>query len=140
MTQDIYDAAIVAEARAAIGKGRLAEPTVSLRCDNPLCGDRITLDLAVSDGRVAAVAHETRGCLLTRAAASVLARHLAERPVVDLGSMASAAEQMLATGEAPPGWEDLGMFAPVRAVKSRHECVLLPFKALAEAAGQLPQG
>ena len=40
----------------------------------------------------------------------------------------------LLAGEAvAPRWPELAMFAPVSAVRSRHECVLLPFEALAGA-------
>jgi NifU-like protein involved in Fe-S cluster formation len=40
----------------------------------------------------------------------------------------------LLAGEAvEPRWPELAMFVPVSAVRSRHECVLLPLEALQAA-------
>lgn len=125
-----YHDTIIAEAKAGHGAGRLEAPDRTLTCDNPLCGDRVTLDLDLTHGKVAAVAHRTRGCLLTQAAASLLARHAVGLDGAD-ARRALADLQALLQGEAmAPGWPDLAMFAPVAAVRSRHECVLLPFRAL----------
>jgi nitrogen fixation NifU-like protein len=133
----IYNERIVAAARAASGAGRLAAPDVTVECDNPLCGDRITLDLTGADGHIAALAHKTRGCLLTQAAASVLARHAAGATPDALRRARQTLEALLAGEPVEPAWPDLAMFAPVQAVKSRHECVLLPFDALAQALAEL---
>jgi NifU-like protein involved in Fe-S cluster formation len=42
---------------------------------------------------------------------------------------------MLRAGSGLPagGWADYAVFAPVRAHKSRHECVMLPLRALLAA-------
>ncbi len=134
MSQDqLYNDAIIATARANHRAGRLATPDSSATCDNPLCGDRVTIDLALADGAIADLAQKTRGCLLTQAAASVLA----SRAQGLTGGAVQQARQAIArvlAGEPPDAaWPELAMFAPVGAVRSRHECVLLPFDALAEA-------
>lgn len=139
MSGDLYDAAIVAAARAKVGAGRLEAATRSVTCDNPLCGDRVTLDLALADGRVDALAHKTRGCLLTQAAASVLAEHATGRDAAALRGLHDQVRAMLRDG-APPPWPALAMFQPVRAVPSRFECVLLPFRALGEALDEETAG
>ena len=135
MKGDLYDAAIVAAARAKVGAGRLEAPTRSVTCDNPLCGDRVTLELGLDGHRLDAVAHKTRGCLLTQAAASVLAEHAPGHELAELRGLHERVRAMLRDG-APPPWPALAMFQPVRAVPSRFECVLLPFRALAEAIGE----
>ena len=71
-TQQLYNDAILAEAKARHGHGRLAEPDVTATCDNPLCGDRVTVDLRLAGDRIAELAQTTRGCILTQAAASVI--------------------------------------------------------------------
>lgn len=134
MSQDqLYNDAILALAKAAHGAGRLQDPDRSVTRDNPLCGDRVTLDLRLRKGMIAELAQKTRGCLLTQAAASLIGRHApgltreaAERVKAEL-------ERLLAGEAVDPSWPELAVFAPVRAVKSRHECALLPFQALAEA-------
>ena len=45
-------------------------PTKSARRDNPLCGDRVTIDVRLDDsGKIAEIAHQVRGCLLCQASA-----------------------------------------------------------------------
>ena len=133
MAADLYNDAILAEAKARHGHGRLPDPDVTVTCDNPLCGDRVTVDLDLVDGGVAAFAQTTRGCVLTQAASSVLGRHLAGASAEDLARATADLRALLAGREASPAWRELAMFAPVQAVASRHECVLLPFQAAAEA-------
>jgi nitrogen fixation NifU-like protein len=135
MTDSIYNDAIVAAARARTGAGRLDHPMATVTCDNPLCGDRVTLDLVTADGTVAAIAHKTRGCLLTEAAASIVAGRGIGAATADLPALQAAVQAFL-DGEAPAPWPELEVFAPVQAVRSRHECVLLPFQALGEAAAE----
>ena len=44
--------------------------------------------------------------------------------------------QRVLSGETlDPDWPELAMFAPVSAIRSRHECVLLPFRTLSQALG-----
>ena len=133
MAADLYNDAILAEAKARHGHGRLQEPDVTVTCDNPLCGDRVTIDLDLAGARVAAFAQTTRGCVLTQAAASVLGRHLAGTSAADLAAATADLRALLAGEATTPAWRELAMFAPVQAVASRHECVLLPFQAAAEA-------
>lgn len=134
MSRDqLYNDAILAEARAGHRTGRLEAPDASSTCDNPLCGDRVTIDLALSNGTVADLAQKARGCLLTQAAASVIGRHGRGLTLKEAQDAQAALERLLAGEEPTPGWPELAMFAPVAAVRSRHECVLLPFRALTEA-------
>ena len=57
----------------AAGAGRLAHPGGSATVHNPACGDRVTVELALADGRITALAHHTQACVLTQASAAILA-------------------------------------------------------------------
>ena len=71
MTDQLYQDRIVSLAKAKTGAGKLASPTKSARRDNPLCGDRVTIDVKLDDrGRVPEIAHQVRGCLLCQALAA----------------------------------------------------------------------
>ena len=59
--------------RAGLGAGRLAEATHTATAEDPACGDRLTLDLEVREGRVARLRWRASGCSATLAAASALA-------------------------------------------------------------------
>lgn len=129
----MYNEAIVRAARDRRHAGRLQAPDRTVTCDNPLCGDRVTLDLHLVDGRIAEIGHKVRGCLLTEAATTALTGRIGETELTEAATLLSQVRRYLA-GDGPPPWPELAMFEPVRAVRSRHECVLLPFEALAEAA------
>ena len=133
---DIYHDAIMALAKAETGAGALDDADASATIDNPLCGDRVRIDIKMDGGAVAAVAHKVRGCALCKAAASVIGARAPGQSTEDLRAVMAATEAMLkASGPEPPDgqWQDIAAFRPVAARKSRHDCVLLPFQALLEA-------
>lgn len=132
MSDAFYDQAILQQARTATGAGRLAQPDGSAMVDNPLCGDRVTIDLTLAEGKVASIGHLVRGCVLCEAAAALIAEKAPGQTPAALRDAAAAIRPMLRDGAALP-WPELAMFTPVRAVRSRHDCVDLPFRALAAA-------
>ena len=110
-------------------------PHGSATVDNPLCGDRVTLDVELaSPARIAWVGHVVRGCLLCEAAAVLIAERAPEREIEALLRAGAGVDAALKDTASFP-WPELEMFAPVRDVKSRHRCVGLPFEALAAALG-----
>lgn len=133
MSDQLYQARIVALAKAKTGAGKLANPTRSARRDNPLCGDRVTIDVVLDgQGRILELAHQVRGCLLCQASASALSTVAPGCDESGIAALRLDAERAIgrATGEAG---EPFSAFAPVAEHKSRQECVLLPFEALADA-------
>lgn len=141
MDEQLYQKAILDLARRASGAGKLEAPDASVALDNPVCGDRVTMDVKMDDGHVAAVAHKVRGCLLCEAAASAIGANAPGATAAEIHAAHKAVEAMLKTGAAIPAeaWPELSLFGPAAEHKSRHHCVLLPFeaieKALAETAG-----
>ncbi len=128
---DLYQDALMALAKDASHAGSLPPPAVSVMRDNPLCGDRVTMDLARDDNRMVDLRHRVRGCVLCRAAASALTASLVGKSRQDLVAARAAMQRVLAGG-APEdaNYEAYADFAPVASARSRHTCVLLPFDAL----------
>jgi len=138
MTAALYHAALVSRAKTATGKGRLAQPTVSITLDNPLCGDRVTLDIVTRDHLLQEIGHQVRGCLLCEAAAATIAEAGQHQSPETLRELILAARAMMADGTpAPADWSTLEVFTPVHDSKSRRDCVLLPFMALEKALDQI---
>ncbi len=135
MNDDLYHQAIMQRAKAPVGAGRLEGPDASATVDNPLCGDRVTIDLRMANGTIAALGHQVRGCALCQASASVIAATAVGQAPAGALAGREALKAVLAGAEAAAPWADLGIFAPVRRHKSRHDCVLLPFEALTRALG-----
>ncbi|GAB4180942.1 MAG: hypothetical protein Fur0039_25760 [Rhodocyclaceae bacterium] len=130
MNDTIYEEAILRLAAAAHGHGRLGPAAAGASLDNPLCGDRASVQIAIGGGRIAALAHEVRGCLLCRASASVLGLRAPGASRAEIEAAAAALSTLLETGQPPPGaWGELAAFVPVHAHPGRHACVRLPFDA-----------
>ena len=146
MSEAVYQENILALAAREDGGGVLPAPTASVKKSNPLCGDEILLTARIDDGRIIALAHRTRGCLLCRAAAARFWLWREEtkpdsRALLDFAARAEKMFSRCAAIAAENGdatiVEELQMFAPVVAHPSRHGCVLLPFWAATDLAASL---
>ena len=127
----IYQRAILELANAATGHGTLPLPDARALLDNPLCGDCVEMQVNVRDDRITALAHEVQGCLLCRAAASVIGKRAVGSTLNDIEAISAAVAEMLEQqAAAPAAWEELAAFTPVHGHRSRYRCVLLPFEAL----------
>ncbi len=136
MNQEIYKDAIVTLAKAKTGAERLDNPDASITLDNPLCGDRVTLDIKVTDGVISDIGHRVRGCMLCEAAASMIGQHAHGVATADVGAARISLRAVLLGEDAATSWAPVDDFAPVGGFKSRHECVLLPFEALEKAVDE----
>jgi nitrogen fixation NifU-like protein len=135
---DLYQDALIAAAKAATRAGRLERADASLTRDNPLCGDRVTMDIRVEGPRIADLAHRVRGCLLCEASASIIGGHAVGKTPAEIEATEQAVRALLQGGPHEPAlWPALEAFAPVRDFASRHSCVLLPFETLREVLAQV---
>lgn len=135
MNDSLYHEEIMHLAKSTEGAGRINGGRTA-HGSNPLCGDECSLSARLQDGRIAAIAHETRGCLLCSAAAAKLILLARQTPHVDaLRRLAKAFADNLQNGKPPP--PELAIFTPLVGRKSRHLCVLLPFAAFLNLSGEL---
>lgn len=142
MNDDLYQKAILGKAREATGAGTLENADARVTVDNPVCGDRVTMEIRLSDGDVSAVAHKVRGCVLCEASASVVGANAPGATRAEIAAARDAVTALIEDGVEIPadGWSELSIFRPVTAHKSRHHCVLLPFEALSRALDEAGSG
>ena len=136
MNDALYHKAVMRMAATSKGAGGLENPDASATADNPLCGDRVTMDVRIADGVITEIGHKVRGCVLCQASASTIGVHAVGQRPGDVKRVRGRILGMLNNGadETPEPWtEDVSAFTPVAPHKSRHQCVLLPFDALIEA-------
>jgi len=130
MSDPLYSLDVLRLAADATGAGRLDEPRLSHTEHNPTCGDRVTVDLHVEGGRVVAMAHETKACVLSQASASALAGAL---PGLDHRELAALRDAVVAMLSKQEPFEPFRALQSVAAFPSRHRCVLLPIDAALRA-------
>jgi nitrogen fixation NifU-like protein len=85
---DLYRDEILEHYRQPHNFGTLAAPDAIHEGSNPLCGDRITIMLALSDdGIVRDVAFSGRGCAISQASASLLTDEIKGRSIGEVEAM-----------------------------------------------------
>src|SRR5207253_4747247 len=95
-------------------------PTVHIEVDNPLCGDRLSLDVALQDGVIADLAFQGRGCAISQAGASLLADAVIGQPVGTVAALTPA---------------DMIDILGVEVGPARLKCALLALRGLRQALG-----
>jgi len=74
--EDIYRQYILEHYREPRNHGHLEHPSIHAADTNPLCGDRIELDLQVEGNRVIDVRFSGRGCAISQATTSMLTERI----------------------------------------------------------------
>ncbi|OAI29563.1 iron-sulfur cluster assembly scaffold protein [Methylosinus sp. R-45379] len=139
MLDQVYNQRILELAAQIPRVGRLKAPDASATAHSKLCGSTVTIDLTLSDGKVADFAHEVKACALGQAASSIMARHIVGSTPQELRALRETVRKMLKENGAPPDgkWEEIAILEPVRDFKSRHASTLLTFDAVVDAIGQI---
>jgi NifU-like protein involved in Fe-S cluster formation len=135
MSDPLYKKELLRLAADAHGAGRLTGATATGHAHNPICGDKVVIDLVLENGRVAEIAQEAKACVLTQASASILGKRLKGAGRGDVEALRRAVSAMLESHGPVPGtpFEDYAAFDAALAYPSRHTCVLLPIGAVLAA-------
>jgi nitrogen fixation NifU-like protein len=90
---DLYRELILEHSKHPHNFGVLEQPDFSHEDHNPLCGDRVRIDLQVTDGVITDVRFQGRGCAISQASASMLTDEVKGMSVED--AKAFSKEQLL---------------------------------------------
>ena len=135
MTMPLYTPEVAALAAGNPFPDRLDEADAVAERRSPICGSRVTVDVALgADGRVARVGTLVRACLLGQASATLMARHVVGRSPAELAAARDELDGWLAREGAVPAWPGLDILAPALPLTARHASIRLAFEAAAEAA------
>ncbi len=114
--QDIYQENVLDHYEDPYNRGVLATATHAHDGKNPLCGDKIHIDLHLDDqGRVAQAWFDGDGCVISQASASMLLEELEGKSIADVERF--TADDMLK------------LFGP-QLTPNRQKCCLLSWKVL----------
>lgn len=131
---ELYQEIILEHAKRPMNRGVLEDATVTVPAENPSCGDEVTLQLKVADGRIADVRFTGQGCAICMASASMMTRAVKGKECAEAGALFQAVHDgVKGTGPAPKG--ELGSLAGVKDFPQRVKCALLAWEALREALG-----
>jgi len=135
MSNDLYHDRIIEWSKKTDHDNRLENPDRSATVSNPLCGDRITVELKMEGDIIKVVSCLVKGCMLCKASGAILAELAGGMKISELKTMALDLELALKSqNDNPESFpEAYGVFYPVKKHKSRHSCVLLPLNAVIKA-------
>jgi nitrogen fixation NifU-like protein len=138
--RELYQDIILDHGRHPRNFRAIEHPTHTAQGHNPLCGDRVTVYLAVEGDRIADVSFEGRGCAISTAAASLMTEVLKGKTVEEARDLfANFHARVTGVDAAPlaPEFEDdmerLEPLTGVRSYPARVKCATLSWHAL-EAA------
>ena len=115
---ELYRDFILDHYRNPRNAGMLEAPDASFEDNNPLCGDRIRMDVKLHDGVVTDIKFQGRGCAISQASASLLTEAVKGKRLSEIAKIGK--DEVLA---------ELGI--PISA--ARLKCALLGLKVLKQA-------
>jgi nitrogen fixation NifU-like protein len=115
---DLYRDFILDHYRNPRNAGTLTDPDASFEDNNPLCGDKIRMDLRVQDGKVTDVRFAGRGCAISMASASLLTEQIKGMPLSEIAKL---------------GKDDVLANVGINISAARLKCALLGIKVLKQA-------
>lgn len=129
----LYPDIVLDHYRNPRNRGALDACTHAADGANPLCGDRLRVELACSDGRIQRYAFDGEACALGTAVASMLGGLVAG---FDRAGVAALSERFLCLvehGKVDPALGELNAMAPLQRHAARRKCAMLPLAALLAA-------
>jgi nitrogen fixation NifU-like protein len=131
----LYRDVLLDHGKAPRHLGRLEAPTHAADGDNPLCGDRVRVEVDVAAGRIRQARFTIRGCLVATASASLMTERIHDQTPDEARALCAAVEAACTGTPGAPAadWGALGALTAVRAYPARVRCATLPWHALRRA-------
>lgn len=134
--EELYQEIILDHSKRPRNFGALPDATVTVKGDNPSCGDEVELGVKLTPESIEAVKFTGHGCAICMASASLMTLKVKGKPRAEAGEMIRAFREMLVAPEqpeAPESFGDLQVFAAVRRFPQRVKCATLAWRALEQA-------
>jgi nitrogen fixation NifU-like protein len=131
---DLYQETIIDHSKRPRNKGVLEHATHHAEGYNPLCGDRVTIELKLEEGRISGVGFQGSGCAISTASASLMTEALRGKTPEEAEQSFEKFHGMLTEDKLPAA--DLGklaVFSGVRQYPMRVKCATLAWHTLRAA-------
>jgi nitrogen fixation protein NifU and related proteins len=140
--RELYQEVILDHNKRPRNFGTLDHPSRTARGHNPLCGDRLTLQIAMDGDRIAQVAFEGSGCAISKASASLMTEAIKGHTVAEAEALFDRFHALVTTPPDVPvstdGLGKLAVFAGVREYPARVKCASLAWHTMKNAVEAVP--
>ena len=132
---ELYRDIIIDHYRHPRHRGHLTAPSASHEGLNPLCGDEVTVEVAVDGGDLDEIAYSGSGCSISQSSASMMTEAVAGKSVAEAHRLIADFTAMMRGDESidPDALGDLEAMSGVRKFPVRIKCATLPWHTLAQA-------
>jgi nitrogen fixation NifU-like protein len=139
---ELYRQVILDHYRSPRHSGHIEKADATAEGQNPLCGDEVTIELRIEDGRVTDAAVRGRGCSISQASGSMMADKIVGLTTDEVDELIHRVKRLLDIEPGDPGVDpdrpgaklgDLEALAGVRRFPVRIKCADLPWATLQEA-------
>jgi nitrogen fixation NifU-like protein len=142
--RDLYQDVILDHSRHPRNFGRNPEASHSAKGNNPLCGDRVTVYVAVDGDDIREAKFEAKGCAICIASASMMTDMVKGKSVEDARAAFGRFHDALVRREAPTeadleALDGLAALTGVREFPMRVKCATLPWHTLQAALAGEPK-
>lgn len=129
---ELYRDVIVDHNRRPRNRGRLAGATHRAEGDNPLCGDRLHLEVDVANDVIRDLRFEGSGCAISTASASLMSEAVKGKTRAEADLLFGAVHRMLTGADGSDALQlgKLAALAGVRAFPARVKCASLCWHTL----------
>jgi len=132
--QDLYQELILDHNKRPRNRGRLEHPDHHADGYNPLCGDRVSIDLSMDGQTIRDVKFDGKGCAISTASASLMTDAVKGKTIEHARSMFEKFHELLTderhAADDGAGLGKLAAFAGVRKYPARVKCATLAWHAL----------
>ncbi len=131
--QSIYQEVILDHNRKPRHYGSLEYPTHHALGHNPLCGDKIHVDLKIQNEIIDQIAFHGESCAICKASCSMMASTVKGKSRQEAETLVQEFRKMLVSGADAESLEHLGrlkVLAGVRELPTRVKCAILPWHTL----------
>lgn len=138
---DLYRRVIMDHYKNPRNRGTIDEGSVTVNLNNPTCGDRISLQLQLEDGKVSDARFTGEGCSISMSSASMMTEAVKGRTLDEAYAMA---EKFSALMKGEPvefdELEDIEALSGVNKFPARIKCATLAWNALRKGVESQGQG
>jgi nitrogen fixation protein NifU and related proteins len=131
---DLYQEVIIDHSRKPRNFRRLADANRTAQGHNPLCGDRITVDLKLQQDQVTDLGFQGAGCAICTASASLMTEGVKGKTIEEAERLFEDFHDLITTDKpAASNLGKLAVFSGVREYPVRAKCATLAWHTLRAA-------
>ena len=131
---DLYMEVILDHNKNPRNKGTIEEHTNHADGHNPLCGDKISLDLIIENNIVKNIKFTGSGCAISTASSSILTEAIIGKEISDIRHLFEEFHELVTTDNLEPNnLGKLSVFEGVKKYPARVKCATLAWHTLIAA-------